>query len=95
MRNNPKYIHYSSLSPYHYSMKSLLDTKKIQVLKVYGEEETSLRTMLKQRQDERNQNRDFINKEEQRRKNLLKTLFLDWNVPERGWIQTKLVIIFI
>jgi CII-binding regulator of phage lambda lysogenization HflD len=76
-------------------MKSLLDTKKIQVLKVYGEEETSLRTMLKQRQDERNQNRDFINKEEQRRKNLLKTLFLDWNVPERGWIQTKLVIIFI
>ncbi|CAF3346391.1 unnamed protein product [Rotaria sp. Silwood1] len=43
MRNNPKYIHYSSLSPYHYSMKSLLNTKKVQVLKVYGEEETLLR----------------------------------------------------
>jgi hypothetical protein len=95
MRNNPKYIHYSSLSPYHYSMKTLLNTKKIQVLKVYGEEETLLHTMLKQRQDERNQQRNSLNHEEERRKNLLKTLFHDWNVPERGWIQTKLVIIFI
>ncbi len=95
MRNNPKYMHYSSLSPYHYSMKSLLNTKKIQVLKVYGEEETLLRTILKQRQNERHQHRDNINKEEERRKNLLKILFHDWNVPERGWIQTKLVIRFI
>jgi hypothetical protein len=91
MRNNPKYIHYSSLSPYHYSMKSLLNTKKVQVLKVYGEEETLLRTILKQRQNERNQERTDINQEEERRKDLLKTLFYDWNVPERGWIQTKLV----
>jgi hypothetical protein len=93
MRNNPKYIHYSSLSPYHYSMKSLLNTKKIQVLKVYGEEETLLRTILKERQNERTQNQEVISKEEERRKTLLKTLFYDWNVPERGWIQTKLVII--
>ncbi len=91
MRNNPKYMHYSALSPYHYSMKSLLNTKKVQVLKVYGEEETSLRTILKQRQDERNQQRDSHQQEEERRKNALKTLFHDWNVPERGWIQTKLV----
>lgn len=91
MRNNPKYIHYSSLSPYHYSMKSLLNTKKVQVLKVYGEEETLLRTILKQRQDGRNQERTDINQEEERRKDLLKALFYDWNVPERGWIQTKLV----
>ncbi len=76
-------------------MKTLLNTKKIQVLKVYGEEETLLHTMLKQRQDERNQQRNSLNHEEERRKNLLKTLFHDWNVPERGWIQTKLVIIFI
>jgi hypothetical protein len=75
-------------------MKTLLNTKKIQVLKVYGEEETLLRTILKQRQNERNQGRDVINQEEERRKGLLKTLFHDWNVPERGWIQTKLVIIF-
>ncbi|CAF3878004.1 unnamed protein product [Rotaria sp. Silwood2] len=95
MRNNPKYMHYSSLSPYHYSMKSLLNTKKIQVLKVYGEEETLLRTILKQRQNERSQQYDNISKEEERRKNLLRTLFFDWNVPERGWIQTRLVIIFI
>ena len=95
MRNNPKYMHYSSLSPYHYSMKSLLNTKKIQVLKVYGEEETLLRTILKQRQNERTEQRDVINKDEERRKASLKTLFHDWNVPERGWIQTKLVIIVI
>jgi hypothetical protein len=95
MRNNPKYIHYSSLSPYHYAMKSLLDTKKVQVLKVYGEEETLLRSMLKQRQDERKQNENSITQEEERRKALLKALFQDWNVPERGWIQTKLVIRFI
>ncbi|CAF3350738.1 unnamed protein product [Rotaria sp. Silwood1] len=95
MRNNPKYIHYSSLSPYHYSMKSLLNTKKVQVLKVYGEEETLLRTILKQRQNERSQQYDTINKEDERRKNLLRTLFFDWNVPERGWVQTRLVIIFI
>jgi hypothetical protein len=92
MRNNPKYIHYSSLSPYHYSMKSLLNMKKVQVLKVYGEEETQLRSMLKQRQNERKQHEDSIMQEEERRKNSLKTLFQDWNVPERGWIQTKLVI---
>jgi hypothetical protein len=76
-------------------MKSLLNTKKIQVLKVYGEEETLLHTILKQRQDQRNKNRNNINTEEERRKNLLKTVFQDWNVPERGWIQTKLVIRFI
>ena len=76
-------------------MKSLLDTKKTQVLKVYGEEETLLRTILKQRQNERNQHRDVIKSEEERRKNLLKTLFHDWNVQTRGWIQTKLVNIFI
>ena len=93
MRNNPKYMHVSSLSPYHYSMKSLLNTKKIQVLKVYGEEETLLRSMLKQRQDERHEKEDSVNKEEERRKDLLQILFHDWNVPERGWIQTKLVII--
>ncbi|CAM4762867.1 unnamed protein product [Rotaria magnacalcarata] len=91
MRNNPKYIHYSSLSPYHYSMKSLLDTKKVQVLKVYGEEETLLRTLIKQRQHARYDQQNAISKEEERRKNLLKTLFFDWNVPERGWIQTKLI----
>ncbi|CAF4551796.1 unnamed protein product [Rotaria sp. Silwood1] len=91
MRNNPKYIHYSSLSPYHYSMKSLLNTKKVQVLKVYGEEETLLRTILKQRQNERSQQYDTINKEDERRKNLLRTLFFDWNVPERGWVQTRLI----
>ncbi|CAF3746132.1 unnamed protein product [Rotaria sordida] len=91
MRNNPKYIHYSSLSPYHYSMKSLLNTKKIQVLKIYGEEETLLRTILKQRQNERSQQYDTISKEEERRKNLLRTFFFDWNVPERGWIQTRLI----
>ncbi|CAF4427178.1 unnamed protein product, partial [Rotaria magnacalcarata] len=79
MRNNPKYIHYSSLSPYHYSMKSLLDTKKIQVLKVYGEEETLLRTLIKQRQHARYDQQNAISKEEERRKNLLKTLFFDWN----------------
>ena len=95
MRNNPKYIHYSSLSPYHYSMKSLLNMKKVQVLKVYGEEETQLRSMLKQRQDERKKHEDAITNEEDRRKSSLKALFLDWNVPERGWIQTKLVIRFI
>ena len=94
MRNNPKYMHYSSLSPYHYAMKTLLQTKKTQVLKVYGEEETSLRTVLKQRQDERGQQRDLIAKEQERRTNLLKELFQDWNVPERGWIQTKLVNLF-
>lgn len=92
MRNNPKYIHYSSLSPYHLSMKSLLNTKRIQVLKVYGEEETLLRTMLKDRQRERYQHNETVAKEEERRKNLLRTLFLDWSVPERGWIQTKLVM---
>ncbi|CAF4754110.1 unnamed protein product [Rotaria socialis] len=91
MRNNPKYIHYSSLSPYHYSMKSLLDTKKVQVLKVYGEEETLLRTLIKQRQDARHDQHNAVSKEEERRKDLLKTLFFDWNVPERGWIQTKLI----
>ncbi|CAF5119001.1 unnamed protein product, partial [Rotaria magnacalcarata] len=79
MRNNPKYIHYSSLSPYHYSMKSLLDTKKVQVLKVYGEEETLLRTLIKQRQHARYDQQNAISKEEERRKNLLKTLFFDWN----------------
>ena len=93
MRNNPKYIHYSSLSPYHYAMKSLLNTKKVQVLKVYGEEETLLRSMLKQRQDERGEIEGSTIKEVERRKNALKNLFLDWNVPERGWIQTKLVLI--
>ncbi|UJR33360.1 hypothetical protein I4U23_020808 [Adineta vaga] len=91
MRNNPKYMHYSTLSPYHYTMKTLLNTKKIQVLKVYGEEETLLRTILKQRQTERIEHRDEINKEEERRRNSLKTFFFDWNVPERGWIQTKLI----
>ena len=95
MRNNPKYMHYSSLSPYHYSMKTLLNTKKVHVLKVYGEEETLLRTKLKQRQNERRQKQDVANKEEERRRNLLRALFCDWNVPERGWIQTKLVSIFI
>jgi CII-binding regulator of phage lambda lysogenization HflD len=94
MRNNPKYMNYSALSPYHYTMKSLLNTKKIQVLKVYGEEETLLRTILKKRQSERSEHRDMTNKEEERRKDSIKTLFLDWNVQERGWIQTKLVIIF-
>ncbi|CAF0960589.1 unnamed protein product [Adineta steineri] len=91
MRNNPKYMHYSTLSPYHYSMKSLLNTKKVQVLKVYGEEETLLRTILKQRQTERNEHHDVTDKEEERRKKSLKILFSDWNVPERGWIQTKLI----
>jgi hypothetical protein len=95
MRNNPKYMTYSALSPYHYTMKSLLNTKRIQVLKVYGEEETLLRTILKKRQNERSEHRDMTNKEEERRKDSIKTLFLDWNVPEKGWIQTKLVIIFI
>ena len=93
MRNNPKYIHYSSLSPYHYAMKSLLNTKKVQVLKVYGEEETLLRSMLKQRQEERAQVEGLTTKEIERRKDALKILFHDWNVPERGWIQTKLVTI--
>ncbi|CAF0966176.1 unnamed protein product [Adineta ricciae] len=91
MRNNPKYMHFSALSPYHYTMKTLLNTKKIQVLKVYGEEETLLRTILKQRQNERLEHQDVTNQEEERRKNLLKTFFFDWNVPERGWIQTNLI----
>lgn len=95
MRNNPKYIHYSALSPYHHSMKALLNMKKIQVLKVYGEEENMLRTMLKKRQSDRHEHRETISKEEERRKNALRALFFDWNVPERGWLQTKLVIIFI
>jgi hypothetical protein len=91
MRNNPKYAHHSSLSPYHYSMKTLLNTKRIQVLKIYGEEETLLRTILKQRQNERNTHDDLTRNEIERRQYLLKTLFQQWNVPERGWIQTKLV----
>ena len=88
-------MHYSTLSPYHYSMKSLLNTKKVQILKVYGEEETLLRQLVKQRQDERLQQENVIKKEEERRKDLLKTLFCDWNISESGWIQSKLVIILI
>ena len=72
-------------------MKTLLNTKKVQVLKVYGEEETLLRTMLKGRQHERQQSEGLIESEEQRRKQSLKALFHDWNVSTRGWIQTKLV----
>ncbi|CAF4349549.1 unnamed protein product, partial [Adineta steineri] len=34
---------------------------------------------------------DVTDKEEERRKKSLKILFSDWNVPERGWIQTKLI----
>ena len=71
-------------------MKSLLNTKRVQVLKVYGEEETLLRTVLKQRQSERNEHESATTQEEERRKNLLKTLFHEWNVPARGWVQTKL-----
>lgn len=91
MRNNPKYLHYSTISPYHYAMKSLLNTKKVQILKVYGEEETMLKNLLKQRQNERFANADTDQVEQKRRRAELKNLFLEWNVPERGWIQTKLV----
>lgn len=91
MRNNPKYLHYSTISPYHYAMKSLLNTKKVQILKVYGEEETMLKNLLKQRQNERFANADTDQVEQNRRRAELKNLFLEWNVPERGWIQTKLV----
>ena len=91
MRHNPKYLHYSSISPYHYAMKSLLNTKRIQVLKVYGEEETQLKTILKDRQQQRFANADTDQVEKDRRRQELKNLFLQWNVPERGWIQTKLV----
>ena len=44
---------------------------------------------------ERNEQQRFYSiKKKNEEKVYLKTLFHDWNVPERGWIQTKLVIIF-
>lgn len=91
MRNNPKYLHYSTISPYHYAMKSLLDSKRVQVLKVYGEEETQLKNLLKDRRTQRFANADTDQVEQDRRRAELKNLFQQWNVPERGWIQTKLV----
>lgn len=91
MRNNPRYMHFSTLSPYHYSMKSLLHEKRVQVLKIYGEEETLLKSVVKQRQSDRKNREEDEKAEQQRRKDQLKLLFQKWNVPERGWIQTKLV----
>ncbi|CAF0769314.1 unnamed protein product [Didymodactylos carnosus] len=91
MRNNPKYLRYAQTSPYRYAMKQLHEHCKVEVLKVFGEEETLLHDLLKKRQTDRMANRETTTSEDSRRRDLLKSAFHDWNVNERGWIETKLI----